>query len=114
MLSTIAIAWCSTIETICQWLSVIVGFAAAYLWLMSAVPPSSTTFSISVARPDGDARWPDLQFTGPTVRLAVYDRRGLWSDTIGRWSNTTAEGAIDGKQVVVELRVCSVAHLFQS
>jgi hypothetical protein len=51
MLPTIACDW-AAVEAVCQWFSVIAGFGAAWLWLKSATPPSSTTFSITVTRSD--------------------------------------------------------------
>ena len=37
--------------TACQWLAIATGLIAAWLWLRSAKPPTSTTFNITVVKP---------------------------------------------------------------
>jgi len=39
-------------ESVCQWLAIITGVIAAWLWLKSAKPPATTTFNIHVVKPD--------------------------------------------------------------
>ena len=40
-----------TLEALSQWMAVATGFVAAWLWLRSAKPPTSTAFNITVTRP---------------------------------------------------------------